>query len=135
MRRDPRIPRDYDPARGLADADGSIERLPLPEQKPHRRLLAYDPQARALGMTEAEAVALAARWWDRTGRHLIRHPDWQNPMLGLRSGITRGLPWQELDARERQAVILAHWRHILLPRLAALPALAPYTSARVHPDP
>lgn len=87
--------------------------------QPNRRhpLAAYDPDARVLGMTERETVVLAARWWDRTGRHLARNPDLRDPALGLASGILRGLPWDQLDARERQAVVLAHFVHRLAPLL------------------
>ena len=91
------------------------ELLPLPNRR--QPLARHDPTARAFGMTEREMVALAERWWDRTGRHLMRAEHLHNPDIGLASGILRGLSWVELDARERQAVVLAHFAHRVAPAL------------------
>lgn len=92
------------------------EILPAPNRRPAPAI--YDPDARSYGMTARETVALAARWWDRTGRHLMRAPGLRDPDSGVPSGILRGLAWHALDARERQAVIVAHFVHKLAPRLA-----------------
>lgn len=106
----------------MAD-DDVPETLPAPA-RPRGEIATFDPDQRFLGMTEREVVRLAERWWDRTGRRLMRNPDLHNPDVGVPSGILRGLPWSQLIARERQQVILAYHQHYLLPKLAALPSPA-----------
>lgn len=101
--------------------DDVPETLPAPA-RPRTEIATFDPQRRYLDMTEREVVALAERWWDRTGRRLMRHPDLRNPDVGVASGILRGLRWSQLNARERQQVILAYHQHYLLPKLAAWPS-------------
>jgi hypothetical protein len=114
------------------DAADGQEILPQPDRRPPRAR--HDPDARVLGMTERDMVRLAARWWDRSGRHLMRAPDLRDPAVGLASGILRGLPWDELAARERQAVVLAHFAHKLRPRLDAAQRAAAAAGVALAPS-
>lgn len=106
--------------------------------RPLTERLDFDRSRRALGIAEGEVVELAERWWDRTGRHLIRQPEWRDPDAGFDSGITRGLAWMQLGALERQKVILAFWQCKVAPKLAelecglSLGAPAPGSSASRH---
>jgi hypothetical protein len=52
------------------------------------------------GLTFKEAAFHARNWWDRRGRFLIRNPEFNDPELGLPSGILRGLPFDQLTRRE-----------------------------------
>lgn len=76
-------------------------------------------------LTAPEAVRLAADWWDKTGRHLtsktfnrdqrttftpsngtapaIRVKDKGDVVLPSR--ILQGMPWAELDRRERKSIV------------------------------
>lgn len=65
---------------------------------------------------------MAARWWDRTGRHLIRNPEFRDPDIGFPSGITRGLEWEHLGRRERSQVVQMHHHHFVRERQEALPS-------------
>jgi hypothetical protein len=57
-----------------------------------------------------EAIRRAEAWWDKKGRHICSNPEWSDPDVGIKSGITRGLPWENLSAKERARVI-AQWHH------------------------
>lgn len=97
------------------EGDGT-ERLP-PATLTSQELATFDEARRVLGVTERELVQIAGRWWNRTGRHLIRHPDFRSPDAGLPSGITRGLAFAELQPIEQQRVTLACWTHKIVPAL------------------
>jgi hypothetical protein len=60
------------------------------------------------GMTVRAAVRGAAFWWDKTGRHLARNPEFKDPDRGFPSGILRGLPWDNLS-RVEQVKIFCAW--------------------------
>lgn len=67
-----------------------------------------DPHARfASGMETGEAVRRAAQWWNTIGRRVIAWPEFQNQDTGLKSGITRGLPFDQLTAAEATRVVVA----------------------------
>lgn len=67
-----------------------------------------DPHARfPSGMEVGEAVRMAAKWWDREGRHVARNPEFRDPDVGIKSGITRGLPFEDLTAREATMIVVA----------------------------
>lgn len=72
------------------------------------------------GMKASEALDHAGKWWDASGRFLMKNhdakaeaekvsldPDNDN---FLPSGIVNGLPWDELDKREK-LTITKHWHH------------------------
>jgi hypothetical protein len=106
------------------DGEGGVEYLPVPDLTPDE-VATFDEARRVLGVTERELVAIGGAWWDRTGRHLIRAPEWRNPDAGLPSRITRGLPFAELTPIERQRVTIACWLHKIVPALQAGQPLDP----------
>jgi hypothetical protein len=75
------------------------------------------------GMMVGEAISRASRWWDVTGRHLVKQ-DSNVVEVGrkvrkgfvmrgedvpeIRSGILMGLPWDRLDRLEQGSVV-QHW--------------------------
>jgi hypothetical protein len=75
------------------------------------------------GMMICEAISRASRWWDITGRHLVKQ-DSNVVEVGrkvrkgfvmrgenipeIRSGILMGLPWDRLDRLEQSSVV-QHW--------------------------
>lgn len=103
-------------------------------RRPSVRPLATAPLLPQYKMTAREAVILAARWWDKTGRGMVnrkaneeRAPDIHrgagingapaivvkgSAMRSVNSGILDGRKWEELDRRERYAVIKA-WCSIM----------------------
>ena len=92
----------------------------------------FDPESRlpSSGMKVVEAIAKAEAWWDKTGRYLIdksvNQEERERCMLvalggpGIvlpgemvattPSGILNGLPWHELNAREKLAITRS-WHH------------------------
>jgi hypothetical protein len=52
------------------------------------------------GLMFREAARHAQAWWDLRGRFLIRNPEFQDPDLGVPSGILRGLPFMQLTRKE-----------------------------------
>jgi hypothetical protein len=86
----------------------------------------HDPDARLpSGLTLREAARLASAWWDRTGRHIARNPEFRNPDVGFASGILRGVAWEHLTGDERRAVV-ATWDAVQAPSLTiGAPAPAP----------
>jgi hypothetical protein len=72
--------------------------------------LSLDDLGRRLesGLSIREAVARTRKWWDGAGRRLFANPEWRDPELGLLSGITRGLAFDEL-ALEEAAAVTEHW--------------------------
>ena len=81
------------------------------------------------GMKVTEAIARAAAWWDRIGRHGVKasnfnqvliqkvHAQGRGPLLkrtdkeqDLPSGILRGLQWDELSKVEQKEIVKA-WHH------------------------
>lgn len=88
--------------------------------------MSFDPFKRlSSGLTAAEAVSRAREWWDRTGRHIIRNPEFRDPDVGFKSGILRGLPFDELERDEKLSVVKAWHEHKLKPALAGAPPPAP----------
>lgn len=59
------------------------------------------------GLKMPEAVMHATRWWDNVGRKIIFISEYGNPDIGFDSGVTRGLPWEELKQDERKQVLQA----------------------------
>ena len=57
-----------------------------------------------------EAIKRAELWWDKKGRHIVTNPEFRDPDVGIKSGLTRGLPWAELSARESSQVVV-WWHH------------------------
>lgn len=66
------------------------------------------------GYTLKEVVLKASLWWDRKGRKLITNPEFLNPDIGFNSGITRGLEWDSLEAKERGLVVFAYHNEQIL---------------------
>jgi hypothetical protein len=106
------------------DGQGGVEYLPVPDLTPEE-VATFDAARRVLGVTEGELVAIGRAWWDRTGRHLIRAPEWRNPDAGIQSRITRGLPFEQLTPIEQQRVAIACWLHKIAPALQAGQPLDP----------
>jgi hypothetical protein len=106
------------------DGQGGVEYLPVPDLTPDE-VATFDEARTVLGVTEGELVAIGGKWWDRTGRHLIRNPEFRDPGIGLVSRITRGLPFDQLTPIERQRVTLACWLHKIVPALQAGQPLDP----------
>lgn len=72
------------------------------------------------GVSLREAILTARTWWDREGRHVVRNPFWRDPdNYGLPSGITRGLPFDELTREEQAKVVRVHHDDKLLPMMVA----------------
>lgn len=93
------------------------------------RSLSAVPMPPEYRMTAREAVLLASRWWDKTGRGLInlkaneeRAPDVHrgagangapairvkgSAFRSVNSGIMDGRMWEDLDRRERLAIVKA----------------------------
>ena len=80
-----------------------------------------DPDARLdTGMKVQEAITLTQRWWNGTGRHLMKKdgPKGESQAVTLDpgddnfipSGILNGVPWDELSQRERLTIV-KHWHH------------------------
>ncbi len=102
--------------------DEIIERIPVPCGEKARapdvdprspRTIASpgpNPERFDTGMHVQEAIAKAAEWWTRQGRHVTRNPEFKDPDIGFDSGITRGLRWDSLNKRERTSVVL-FWHH------------------------
>lgn len=68
--------------------------------------IGYDPDARLpSGLTWRDGVRLAADWWDRTGRHLARNPEFRDADVGFPSGLLRGLEWEHLTGEERLTLV------------------------------
>lgn len=74
-------------------------------------------------MTVTEAISRAAKWWDKTGRHLMRKdgpaglekafsldPDSEN---FIQSGILNGVIWDGLNKREKLFIVKA-WHHVFI---------------------
>jgi hypothetical protein len=57
------------------------------------------------GLMFREAARHAQAWWDLHGRFLIRNPEFQDPDLGVPSGILRGLPFMQLTRKEILRVV------------------------------
>lgn len=106
------------------DGQGGVEYLPVPDLTPDE-VATFDEARRVLGVTEGELVAIGRAWWDRTGRHLIRNPEFRDPAVGLPSRITQGLPFEQLTPIERQRVTIACWLHKIAPALQAGQTLDP----------
>lgn len=80
-----------------------------------------DPDARLdTGMKVSEAVSLASKWWNETGRHLMRKDgakgsdkavslDPSSPNFAA-SGVLNGEPFETLNKRERSQVVKS-WHH------------------------
>lgn len=66
------------------------------------------------GHTLAEVRDRAATWWDRRGRHVVKNPEFRNPDIGFPSGITRGLPWENLTGDERIKVAREFYANYLV---------------------
>jgi hypothetical protein len=95
----------------------------------------FDPSAKLdSGMSVGEAVERASAWWDQTGRHLIaKEKNQQRTVYAtpagaaaaisraeladvIPSGILRGLPWDQLDQREKLQVVRTwHHHHVEVP--------------------
>ena len=61
----------------------------------------------------AEVANLAGIWWNRR-RHLVRRMV-EAETGQLDSPTLRGLPWDELDAHSKTAIIREFWLHVLVP--------------------
>jgi hypothetical protein len=71
------------------------------------------------GFTAGYVVRRAAAWWDKTGRHVVRSPEFQDQDMGVASDIMRGLRWAECNA-EARCNIVAAWRAEFEQKLADL---------------
>lgn len=70
------------------------------------------------GHTVKEVVQDASDWWDSEGRYVIRAPGWIDQDVGIKSGITRGLAWEQLNKRERHQIVRTrYYHHFRIPRL------------------
>lgn len=88
------------------------------------------------GLTLREAFSAAAIWWDRTARHILKNPDFQNPDAGFPSGILRGLEWGFLTGDERKRVVKAwHAKHCAEQQQTIGQRLTDYVPARKRKPP
>jgi len=102
--------------------DEIIERIPVPhgakarapdvDPRAPRAIVepSLDPRRFDTGLHVKDAIRKASVWWNQQGRHVMRNPDFENPDVGIDSGITRGLSWQHLNKREQVSVVM-HWHH------------------------
>ena len=67
------------------------------------------------GVSWTEVADRAIRWWDRTGRHVSRNPEFKDPDVGFASGITRGLEFQYLSRDEALRVVRAYEQETVRP--------------------
>ena len=102
--------------------------------------MTHDPNARLdTGMKVTEAISLASRWWDKSGRHAIpanfnieqtvktRPSTGKFPAIAIRSqetvlpaNILNGVPWDGLtDAERRQIVRVYHHFFVRVPQAEA----------------
>lgn len=83
------------------------EHLPGPDGKP--------------GITRREAIIASHKWWDETGRHLIRTGFVRNASVQdfIPSGILLGKPWAELTAVQAAEVADRWYQYVWLPKQRA----------------
>lgn len=67
------------------------------------------------GFPWKEITNLAIAWWDTTGRHVVRNPEFQNPDIGFKSGLLRGLHSSGLTRRETLRIVHVYERTQLRP--------------------
>lgn len=84
--------------------------------------------------TKREILDLAEKWWEQTGRHMVRPAINQRqdpPMVrtttgpifitqaaveeDLNDGILRALPWEELKGEEQARIMFQYFSNIWLP--------------------